>query len=119
MPKSVHNFVCALFAYSGSAFPEQKGGESMAEKKNSIRDEISKIVKKKVSPEYAEALGITSSDRKRMSVMKAIAMAQVKKSLEGDLKAAMFIEEILDDSDGESAPPFDVVVKIVGENNGN
>ena len=91
----------------------------MAEKKNSIREELSKIVKKKISPEYAEQLGITNTDKKSMSVMRAIAMAQVKKSLEGDLKAAMFIEEILDDSDSESAPPFDVVVKIVGEGDGN
>ncbi len=91
----------------------------MAEKRNSIREELSKIVRKKISPEYAETLGITNADKKGMSVMRAIAMAQVKKSLEGDLKAAMFIEELLGNENGEGASPFDVVVKVVGESNGD
>ena len=91
----------------------------MAKKRNSIKDELSKIVRKKVSPSYAEELGIVGDKKESMSVIRAIAMAQVKKGLEGDLKAAMFIEELLDNDDGESAAPFDVVVKVVGAGDDN
>ena len=91
----------------------------MTKRQNSIKAELLKIVRKKLSAEYLEKSGISELARKRPSVIEALALAQVKRGLEGDLKAAMFIEELLDDTETESARPFDVVVKVVGGENGN
>ncbi|MBR5543236.1 MAG: hypothetical protein IKU65_03990 [Oscillospiraceae bacterium] len=92
----------------------------MTKRKNSIKGELEKIVRKKISPEEASQYGLEAMDTKNMSILRAIAMAQVKRGLEGDLKAAVFIEELLgNDEDGGSATPFDVVVKVVGERNGD
>ncbi len=104
--------MCALFLIV-------KGGESMAKKQKTIKSELLKIVRKKLSPEYLEKAGIAELARKQPSVIEALALAQVKKGLEGDLKAAVFIEELLDDTEADGAQPYDVVVKVVGEENGN
>ena len=89
-------------------------------KKKSIKNELLKIVRKKVSPSCLEELGIASNGKENLSVLSAIALAQVKKGLEGDLKAAMFIEGLInnDEKTEEGASSFDVVVKVVGEENG-
>lgn len=91
----------------------------MAKKNSSIKAELQKIVRKKIEPSYLEKLGIAVDGRKEMSILQAIAFAQVKKGLEGELKSAMFIEEILNDKQAESAPAFDLVVKVLDEENGN
>lgn len=91
----------------------------MAKRKNSIKRELAKIVRKKVEPSYLEKLGVVSDSTKHPSILQAIALAQVKKGLEGDLKAAEFIEELLcDDEENDSCAPFDVVVKVVGGSDG-
>ena len=91
----------------------------MAKKKDSIKRELAKIVRKKVEPSYLEKLGIVADTAKHPSILQAIALAQVKKGLEGDLKAAEFIEELLcDNEENGSCAPFDVVVKVVGGNDG-
>ena len=91
----------------------------MAKKKSSIKSELAKIVRKKVEPSYLESLGIVADGRKNLSVLQAIALAQVKKGLEGDLRAAEFIEETLEENGEPGAQaPFDVVVKVVSEANG-
>ena len=91
----------------------------MTKKQKSIKGELLKIVRKKLSAEYLEKTGISELVRKRPSVIEGLALAQVKKGLEGDLKAAMFIEELLDGNETESAHPYDVVVKVIGGENGN
>ena len=91
----------------------------MAKEKNSIKGELSKIVRKKVAAPYLEKLGVVANEKANINILEAIALAQVKKGLEGDLKAAMFIEQMLSDNQTESAPSFDVVVKVVGEENGD
>lgn len=104
---------CALFLHG------KKGGENMAKGKSSIKSELAKIVRKRVEPSYLDTLGIVAKGAKSPSVLQAIALAQVKKGLEGDLKAAEFIEELLcDDEDAGAQAPFDVVVKVVGETHG-
>lgn len=91
----------------------------MAKTKSSIKGELAKIVRKKVEPSYLESLGIVAGATKEPSILQAIALAQVKKGLEGDLKAAEFIEELLcDDEGGDTGAPFDVVVKVVENGNG-
>jgi len=90
----------------------------MTKKKGTIKSEIAAIVRKKVDPSYLDSLGIVANGTKSPSVLQAIALAQVKKGLEGDLKAAQFIEELLsDDGITERTAPFDVVVKVVGDGN--
>ncbi len=91
----------------------------MTKKQNSIKAELLKIVRKKISAEYLEKVGLSDLAKKRPSILEALALAQVKKGLEGELKAAMFIEELLDDTETDCARPYDVVVKVVGEENGN
>lgn len=88
-------------------------------KKKSIKGELLKIVRKKLSAEYVEKTGIAELSKKRPSVIEGLALAQVKKGLEGDLRAAMFIEEVLDGTESEGAQPYDVVVKVIGGENGN
>ncbi len=91
----------------------------MTKKQNSIKAELLKIVRKKLSGEYLEKTGISELAKKRPSVIEGLALAQVKKGLEGDLKAAMFIEELLGETETEGARPFDVIVKVIGGENGN
>lgn len=108
-----YTILCALFLHG------KKGGENMAKGKSSIKSELAKIVRKRVEPSYLDTLGIVAKGAKSPSVLQAIALAQVKKGLEGDLKAAEFIEELLcDDEDAGAQAPFDVVVKVVGETHG-
>lgn len=91
----------------------------MAKKESSIKNELAKIVRKKVEPSYLESLGIVAGATRKPSILQAIALAQVKKGLEGDLKAAEFIEEILcDDNENANTSPFDVVIKVVGNGDG-
>ncbi len=95
----------------------------MAHAKSTIRGELAKIVRKKVEPSYLEKLGVPVEVKKTPSVLQAIALAQVKKGLEGDLKAAQFIEQILCDNAGvqseEEQRGFDVVVKVLDGTDGN
>lgn len=94
----------------------------MPHAKSTIRGELAKIVRKKVEPSYLEKLGVPVDVKNSPSVLQAIALAQVKKGLEGDLKAAEFIEKLLcDDGDveNEEAQGFDVVVKVVDGSDGN
>ena len=91
----------------------------MTKRKSSIKGELSRIVRQKVPEEYLEKMEIPRLSGKCTSVMKALALAQVKKGLEGDLKAAMFIEELLDDEKTETAEPYDVVVRVIGTEDGN
>lgn len=94
----------------------------MAHAKNTIRGELAKIVRKKVEPSYLEKLGVPVEVKKSPSVLQAIALAQVKKGLEGDLKAAEFIEKLLCDNGGVQSgteKEFDVVVKVLDDQNGN
>lgn len=92
----------------------------MTKKQKTIKSELQKIVRGKLPAEYLENVGLSELCAKPPSVLRALALAQVKKGLEGDLKAAVFIEELLDDSENaENAAPFDVVVKVVGEENAN
>lgn len=91
----------------------------MTKKQKTIKGELLKIVRKKLSAEYLEKTGMSELSKKRPSVIEGLALAQVKKGLEGDLKSAMFIEELLDETGEESARPYDVVVKVIGGENGN
>ncbi|MBQ2840275.1 MAG: hypothetical protein II996_03270 [Oscillospiraceae bacterium] len=87
----------------------------MTKKSSSIKSELAKIVRKKVEPSYLETLGIITGQSKKLSVLQAIALAQVKKGLEGDLKAAEFIEELLCDEEEKSDEnPLDVLIRVVG-----
>ena len=87
----------------------------MAEKGATIRGELSKIVRRKVDASYAENLGILDGKKKTLSVCRAIALAQVKKGLEGDLKAAEFIEKVLSEGESkENDAEFRVELKVVG-----
>ena len=94
----------------------------MAHAKRTIRGELAKIVRKKVEPSYLEKLGVPVEVKESPSVLQAIALAQVKKGLEGDLKAAEFIEKLLcDNGDTRSGAEheFDVVVKVLENPDGN
>ena len=93
----------------------------MAKKKYTLKNELRKIVRKRVDPSYIEKLGIGVEIPERTNVLQAIALAQVKKGLEGDLKAAEFIEELLYEAEEptDSNESLDVVVKVVGAENGN
>lgn len=94
----------------------------MAHAKSTIRGELAKIVRKKVEPSYLEKLGVPVEVKKSPSVLQAIALAQVKKGLEGDLKAAEFIEKLLCDNGDEQSgkeQEFDVVVKVLDGTDGN
>lgn len=94
----------------------------MAHAKSTIRGELAKIVRKKVEPSYLEKLGVPVEVKKSPSVLQAIALAQVKKGLEGDLKAAEFIEKLLCDNGGTQSgkeQEFDVVVKVLDDPDGN
>lgn len=87
----------------------------MAYAKSTIRGELAKIVRKKVEPSYLDKLGVPVGIKKSPSVLQAIALAQVKKGLEGDLKAAEFIEKLLCDDEatqGEAEKEFDIVVRV-------
>ena len=90
---------------------------TLAEKNATIRGELLKIIRRKVDPSYAENLGILDGRKKSLSVCRAIALAQVKKGLEGDLKAAEFIENVLSDDVGEenNGAEFRVELKVVGD----
>ena len=91
----------------------------MTKKKNTIKREMSKIVRKKISPSYLDSLEIVDGEKGEVSILRAVALAQVKKGLEGDLRAAEFIEKLLCSDDEEAAADsFDVVVKVVGGNDG-
>lgn len=91
----------------------------MTKRKASIKGELLRIVRKKVPEEYLEKMEFPKLSGKSPSVVKALALAQVKKGLEGDLKAAMFIEELLGDEKTDAAEPYDVVVRVVGAGDGN
>ena len=94
----------------------------MAHAKNTIRWELAKIVRKKVEPSYLEKLGVPVEVKKSPSILQAIALAQVKKGLEGDLKAAEFIEKLLCDNGDvqiKTEKEFDVVVKVLDDPDGN
>ncbi|MBE6911862.1 MAG: hypothetical protein E7473_04995 [Ruminococcaceae bacterium] len=91
----------------------------MAKEKNTIKREMAKIVRKKLPSSYAEGFDFGEDGKGSVTVLRAIALAQVKKSLEGDLRATEFIEKLL--CSGEESVEnenFDVVVKVVGEENG-
>ncbi len=86
-------------------------------RKNSIRQEIESLVRQRVDPMYLERIGgvVNTDCDGDVSVCRAIAMAQVKKGLEGDLRAAEFIEEILSEDAGDGTDsPFRLVLKVVG-----
>ncbi len=90
----------------------------MARKKkvNSIKREIEALLKKNVTPTYLEQRigNIVDADAgDNVSVCRAIAMAQVKKGLEGDLRAAEFIEDILAGEEEAEDPKFELVLKVV------
>ncbi|MBQ9986495.1 MAG: hypothetical protein IJP38_09360 [Oscillospiraceae bacterium] len=92
----------------------------MTKKRHTLKHELEKIMKQRLEPEYLEKIGIGELAKKKPSVLRAIALAQVKKGLEGDLRAAEFIDELLcEETQTAEAAPFDVVVKVVGEGNGN
>lgn len=55
----------------------------MTKKQNSIKAELLKIVRKKISAEYLEKTGISELAEKRPSIIEGLALAQVKKGLEG------------------------------------
>ena len=87
----------------------------MAKRSSSIKSELRKIVRRKIDASYLSELGIVFGFKEKPSILQAIALAQVKKGLEGDLKAAMFIEEILGGDEAEMDSVCDVVVKVLGE----
>ena len=87
----------------------------MAKRSSSIKSELRKIVRRKIDSSYLSELGIVFGFKEKPSILQAIALAQVKKGLEGDLKAAMFIEEILGGHEAEIDSVCDVVVKVLGE----
>lgn len=89
----------------------------MAKRKSSIKSELAKIVRKRVATPYLEKLGVVEGATKAPSILQAIALAQVKKGLEGDLRAAEFIEELLscDEEEGSGDAPFGVEIKVVGD----
>ena len=94
----------------------------MAHAKSTIRGELAKIVRKKVEPSYLKKLGVPVEVKKSPNVLQAIALAQVKKGLEGDLKAAEFIEKLLcdnGDTQSKEKEDFDVVVKVLDCADGN
>ncbi len=94
----------------------------MAYAKSTIRGELAKIVRKKVEPSYLKKLGVPVGVKKTPSVLQAIALAQVKKGLEGDLKAAEFIEKLLCDdgeAQSEAEKEFNVVIKMLDGTDGN
>ncbi len=91
----------------------------MAKRRTSIKRELQKIVRRRLSDEELSEKGIPIFGRKSASVIEALALAQVKKGLEGDLKAAMFIEELLGTAEDDGAQSYDVVVRVVGGQNGN
>ena len=106
--------VCTFFAW--------RGGDSVAHAKGTIRGELAKIVRKKVEPSYLKKLGVPVGLEKSPSVLQAIALAQVKKGLEGDLKAAEFIEKLLRDNgeeQNEAEKELDVVVRVLDGQDGN
>lgn len=91
----------------------------MTKKKNTIKREMAKIVRQKIPSSYMEYFDIIEGGKENVTVLRALALAQVKKGLEGDLKAAEFIEKILSSGDDEvQSDSFGVVVKVVGEENG-
>jgi len=90
----------------------------VAKGQRTIKSEISKLVRKRVEPSYLEKLGVLSCGKKNVDVLHAIALAQVKKGLEGDLKSAMYIEQLLSDECEDADSGFDIVVKVVGEGDG-
>lgn len=99
-----------------------KGGESVAKKRQSISGELRKIVRKNVSAPYIERLGVLSEEVSNMSVLRAIALAQVKKGLDGDLKATELIEEMLTSEEEllpEQEQTPEIVVRVVSSENGN
>ena len=94
----------------------------MAYAKSTIRGELAKIVRKKVEPSYLKKLGVPVGVKRTPSVLQAIALAQVKKGLEGDLKAAEFIEKLLYDdgeAQSEAEKEFNVVIKMLDGTDGN
>lgn len=91
----------------------------MAKRKNTIKGEMAKIVRKKVSSSYMESLGLGNGEEENVTILRAIALAQVKKGLEGDLKATEFIEKLLDtEEENTSVENFGVVVRVVGGEDG-
>ncbi len=86
-------------------------------KKTSIKEEILNLLREPVPEEYSEKLGL--GDAEETTICRAIAMAQVKKGLDGDLRAAEFIGVISDETEQEKEEPFKLTVNIVGAENGN
>ena len=91
----------------------------MAKRSSSIKTELRRIVRRKIDASYLSELGIEFGFKEKPSILQAIALAQVKKGLEGDLKAAMFIEEVLGGSEAELSSGCDVVVRVLGEDDAN
>ncbi len=91
----------------------------MTKKKNTIKREMAKIVRQKIPSSYIESFDIGEGGKENVTVLRALALAQVKKGLEGDLKAAEFIEKLLCSGDEEvHSDNFGVVVKVVGGEDG-
>lgn len=91
----------------------------MTKKKNTIKREMAKIVRRKIPSSYMESFDIIDGGKENVTVLRALALAQVKKGLEGDLKAVEFIEKLLCSGEEEvQNDNFGVVVKVVGEENG-
>lgn len=91
----------------------------MTKKKNTIKSEMAKIVRRKIPSSYMESFDIIGDGKDNVTVLRALALAQVKKGLEGDLKAAEFIEKLLNVGEEEiQNDDFGVVVKVVSEENG-
>ncbi len=89
----------------------------MTKKKNTIKREMAKIVRRKLPSGYSDSFDL--GDNGKVTILRAIALAQVKKGLEGDLKAAEFIEKLLDsEEEKEPSENFGVVVRVVGEEDG-
>lgn len=91
----------------------------MAKRQTSIKGELRKIVRRRLSDEEVSEKGLSVLGKKNPSVIEALALAQVKKGLEGDLKAAIFIEELLGNNEDDGAQSYDVVVRVVDNKNGD
>ncbi len=91
----------------------------MAKRSSSIKNELQRIVRRKIDASYLSELGIVFGFKEKPSILQAIELAQVKKGLEGDLKAAMFIDEILGGNEADLGSGCDVVVRVLGEDDAN
>ena len=89
-----------------------KRGGSMQEK--TFKEIFEKLLSERISDEFAETLGgYIKQTGKKISVYDAMAMVQMKKALDGDVKSFELIRETIGQKEHDEKSDFGGVVRVL------